>query len=76
MMLAPPTLTQLFAQLGLASDAANIKQFIHQHAVPVGVLLASADFWTQGQAQFLQEALDEDADWAEIIDQLDTMLRK
>lgn len=35
-----------------------------------------ASFWTQAQASFLREAIEEDADWVELVDQLDVMLRK
>jgi hypothetical protein len=41
------------------------------HATP-----HQASFWTQAQASFLREAIEEDADWAELVDQLDVMLRK
>ncbi|NMU76583.1 DUF2789 family protein, partial [Vibrio parahaemolyticus] len=32
-------------------------------------------FWTMSQANFLKQAIEEDADWAELVDQLDVMLR-
>ncbi|TBT33456.1 DUF2789 family protein, partial [Vibrio parahaemolyticus] len=34
-----------------------------------------ASFWTHSQAAFLKQAIEEDADWAELVDQLDVMLR-
>ena len=35
-------------------------------------------FWTQAQNEFfcVKQAIEEDADWAELVDQLDVMLRK
>lgn len=75
MFLATQTLDMLFAQLGLENDELSVKRFIHQHKIQAGVLLYEAPFWNDSQAMFLQEAIYQDADWAEVIDQLDTMLR-
>jgi hypothetical protein len=36
--------------------------------------LYEADFWNNAQADFLKQAIDEDADWAEIVDHLNLML--
>ncbi|NLF55967.1 MAG: DUF2789 domain-containing protein [Thauera phenolivorans] len=67
---------ELFEQLGLPSDPASIEAFIKAHApLHDGVLLADAPFWTEGQASFLREELREDADWAELVDQLNAALR-
>jgi hypothetical protein len=75
MFLATQTLDMLFAQLGLENDELSVKRFIQQHKIQAGVLLFEAPFWNASQAMFLQEAIYEDADWVEVIDQLDTMLR-
>jgi hypothetical protein len=75
MFLTTQTLAMLFAQLGLENDELSIKRFIHQHKLKAGVLLFEAPFWNKSQAQFLQESIYEDADWAEVIDHLDAMLR-
>ncbi|MCW5637448.1 MAG: DUF2789 family protein, partial [Rubrivivax sp.] len=32
-------------------------------------------FWSPAQARFLREEVAEDADWAELVDQLNLMLR-
>ncbi|NMF89516.1 DUF2789 domain-containing protein [Aromatoleum petrolei] len=70
------TMSHLFAQLGLASDEVAIERFIAAHApLPCGVELARAPFWSPQQAAFLSEELKEDADWAEIVDQLNVRLR-
>lgn len=69
------TMTSLFAQLGLPSDPESIARFIGTHS-PLGqdVKLADAPFWTPAQASFLREEIIEDADWAEVIDQLNASL--
>lgn len=76
MFLSSQTLSNLFAQLGLADDELSIKRFINQHSLATGTQLYQAEFWNPSQAQFIREAIYEDADWAEVIDQLDVMLRK
>ena len=69
--------SELFAQLGLANDAAAVERFIAEHAPLDGdVRLEDAPFWTAAQAQFLREAMGEDSDWAELADQLNTALRQ
>lgn len=68
--------SELFAQLGLRMDAAGIREFLEGHApLPPDVLLADAPFWTPAQATLLREELLEDADWAEVVDQLNVALR-
>jgi hypothetical protein len=70
-------LAELFNQLGLDSDRASIERFIAEHApLDESVKLDQAPFWTPQQAQFLSEALRDDADWAPIVDQLNVLLRK
>jgi len=68
--------SELFAQLGLPSDVPGIAAFIARHSpLPDAVLLADAPFWTPAQATMLREQLHSDADWAEVIDQLNGALR-
>jgi hypothetical protein len=68
--------TELFAQLGLPSDEPAIRRFIAAHSpLAAGIELADATFWTPGQASFLREEIVRDADWAEVVDQLDAALR-
>ncbi len=68
-------LGDLFRQLGLPDDPASIEAFIAAHRpLPPGVALADAAFWTPSQAQFLREELSEDADWAEVVDSLGSLL--
>ena len=68
--------SDLFAQLGLPADEQSIRQFIASHGpLSANILLADAPFWTPSQATFLKEEKLEDADWAELVDQLDLALR-
>lgn len=70
-------LSALFKQLGLPGDPESIERFIATHApLPGDVRLSEAPFWTPSQAKFLREELQEDADWAEVVDQLNLMLRE
>ena len=69
-------LTELFDQLGLPSDAASIDAFVVKHCpLDYSVSLADAPFWTTAQAQFIREAIEQDADWVEAVDHLDALLR-
>lgn len=68
--------SDLFAQLGLASDESDIRAFIAKHSpLPPDVELSEASFWTPAQATLLRDELIEDADWAEAVDQLNLALR-
>lgn len=70
------SLASLFDQLGLESSDQAIQNFIKENTpLPAIVELHQADFWSSSQASFLKQAKDEDGDWAEIVDQLDVMLR-
>ncbi|WP_308303187.1 DUF2789 domain-containing protein [Shewanella sp. GutCb] len=72
----PLDLEHLFQQLGLPSDAKAIELFIRKHTITKGLLIHQAGFWTISQQHFLAEALAEDAQWSDLIDHLDTLLRK
>ncbi len=70
------SLNTLFEQLGMPSDNASIEKFVSQHSpLPREIALQDAPFWSESQSHFLEEGLEEDSDWAEIIDELDAMLR-
>jgi len=69
------TMYTLFAQLGLSNNDVAIEAFVKNNHLPNEVPLERAAFWSAGQAQFLREAIAEDADWAEVVDQLDAQLR-
>jgi len=70
------TMSNLFDQLGLPSDKGDIEHFIETHSpLAPGVVLSDAPFWTPAQASFLREEIMEDADWAEVVDELNAELR-
>ncbi|MCL1143400.1 DUF2789 family protein [Shewanella gaetbuli] len=69
-------LQQLFQQLGLEHDDDSINEFIDTHQLAEDTLLIEASFWNNAQKAFIQEALSEDAQWAEVVDLLNVMLRK
>lgn len=67
----------LFAQLGLPNDPASIQAFLTRHApIAPGLHLPHAPCWTPAQSAFLEEALQQDADWAELVDQLSAALQQ
>ena len=69
------TMSNLFAQLGLPTDAAAIDAFIAAHRpLGNGVALYRAPFWSSAQRSFLKEEIIEDADWAGVIDELNLRL--
>ncbi len=68
--------SELFAQLGLPSDEVGIRQFLTTHApLAGGFRLEEASFWTPAQSQLLRDLIAQDADWAEVADQLNNALR-
>lgn len=70
-------LSELFAQLGLPADADAMRAFIATHApLPGELRLADAPFWNAAQSRMLRETIADDADWAEIVDQFDALLRR
>ncbi len=70
------SLSELFEQLGLSGKPQDIEQFVRQHQGELGrESLHQAPFWNDGQASFLRQAYEQDADWAELVDQLDVLLR-
>ncbi len=70
------SLPGLFSQLGLPDSSEDIDAFIEEHQpLPKAMSLAEAPFWTEAQAAFIHQALNEDADWAEVVDELNTRLR-
>jgi len=70
------TMKSLFEQLGLPSGADDINGFIERHVLAPGTALPDANFWTGAQSRFLQDCLNDDADWAEVVDHLDARLRR
>ena len=71
----PHSINTLFEQLGIPATDSDIDNFFSRHKLDAKIRLVDADFWTEAQVAFLNEALEDDADWTEIVDQLDARLR-
>ncbi len=69
------SMVNLFQQLGLPSEPEKIDDFIVRHRCLMEGPLDAAPFWTDSQAEFLREAVAEDSNWSEAVDQLDARLR-
>jgi Protein of unknown function (DUF2789) len=68
--------TNLFQQLGLPSDIKGINFFLAENSPLSGrIRLEEAPFWTSSQASFLRETIQMDADWTDVVDQLNVAMR-
>ena len=66
----------LFRQLGLADRPADIAAFLARHRpLPASTSLADAPFWSPAQSRFLREGIADNADWAQVVSELDASLR-
>lgn len=71
------TLNTLFAQMGMDSSDEAIDAFVRAQApLPRTMQLHEAPCWTPAQSKLLLESVLVDADWALVVDTLDTLLRK
>ncbi len=69
------TMNTLLMQQGLPLLDQQIETFVSKHnALAKGIALSDASFWSGAQSAFLSEALAEDADWTELVDQLSAHL--
>ncbi|MCW8108236.1 DUF2789 domain-containing protein [Alteromonas ponticola] len=72
-----PTMQDLFEQLGLDSSDESIEKFIEKHrGLNDSRHIEEAPFWNASQSEFLKRELIEDAEWAEVIDQLNVQLHQ
>ncbi|MCU7555837.1 DUF2789 domain-containing protein [Alteromonas sp. ASW11-19] len=72
-----PTMQDLFVQLGLDSSDEAIDNFIEKHrGMNDSRHIEEAPFWNDSQSEFLKSALEDDAEWAEVIDQLNVQLHQ
>jgi hypothetical protein len=71
----PHNFSTLFAQLGLENEKDDIEKFIETHKLDNNLAIENAPFWSASQKMFIQESLQEDGDWSEMIDSLDNLLR-
>jgi len=69
------SLENLFDQLGLDSSDSAIEDFIYSHPLGQRGSLKQANFWNRAQRQFIEESWQEDSDWCDAIDHLDSLLR-
>ncbi|MDX1491736.1 MAG: DUF2789 domain-containing protein [Pseudohongiellaceae bacterium] len=70
------SLSTLFKQLGLEHSPEGIAKFVEKNKpLESSTRLHEASFWNESQSAFLKEAKALDADWAEIVDELDASLR-
>lgn len=77
MEVAIPSMTRLFAQLGLQSKPAEIGVFIADHwPLAASTPLPDAAFWNPSQSEFLRSEMAEDATWSIVIEHLDASLRR
>lgn len=68
--------SDLFRQLGLSADVESIRRFLVDHSpLAAEVALEDAPFWSQAQSSLIRERMLLDADWVEIVDQLNIALR-
>ncbi|MBI1285929.1 MAG: DUF2789 family protein [Thiobacillus sp.] len=68
---------ELFEQLGIGGSPKQIETFLRTHGpLAPGVALPDAPFWTEAQADFLQQALQSDSDWVEVVDALNEALHR
>ena len=75
-MLGEPeyNMNELFAQLGLDSSDAAIDSFIENNQLDKEEKLIEASIWTDNQRAFLQEEWEKDAEWVEVIDDLNVRM--
>ncbi|WJG10422.1 DUF2789 family protein [Aliiglaciecola sp. LCG003] len=70
------SMQDLFMQLGLDHDEESMEAFFEAHAgLDPATRLEDASFWSESQATFIRSEWAEDAEWAELIDQLNIRLR-
>jgi hypothetical protein len=69
-------MSSLFIQLGLPNAPEAIESFVQEHqGLSPDIPLAQADFWSPSQSAFLREAIENDSDWCEVVDELNSLLR-
>ncbi|WP_018982025.1 DUF2789 family protein [Salinimonas chungwhensis] len=70
-----PTMEDLFTQLGLDSSEEGMEAFIQKHkGMNNSRHIEEAPFWNESQVAFLKQAIDEDAQWVMLIDDLNAQL--
>lgn len=76
-MITPqPDMTTLFEQLGLDSSPEAIEAFFGRHELDPGEDVSEAAFLSFEQRLTLARMRDEDAEWAELVDTMESLLHK
>lgn len=70
------SMMSLFEQLGLPAKSDDIDSFLKSHSLRSDEQIEKATFWTNAQATFIEESLNEDSVWSDLVDQLDVQLRQ
>ncbi|MFP8965938.1 DUF2789 domain-containing protein [Pokkaliibacter sp. CJK22405] len=71
------SMNTLFAQLGLPESDQQIDQFIQKNGgLSEDIPLHQAQCWSTAQSRFLKEALAQDSDWAETVDELNARMHE
>lgn len=68
------SIAELFKQLGLQNTEDAISSFINTNKTHNNVSVDQLGIWNMAQATFLKECIDDDADWAGIVDELNSRL--
>lgn len=66
----------LFEQLGMSGKSEDIEAFIEKNRLADGISIYEAPCWTPQEAAFLKEGLEQNSDWALIIDELNVRLHE
>lgn len=67
-------INELFAQLGLPNDDEEIDAFVREHKIASDISIHDAPFWSDAQRAFLLEEWRKDAQWVQVIDELNACL--
>lgn len=76
MLTNQPTMHDLFDQIGLDSDEESLEAYLIEHHLEPDEALEDAKFLSEQQIQALTEMRDDDAEWSELIDELDSYLHQ
>jgi hypothetical protein len=74
---ATPHYRRRLCSVGRPKEEGDVREFVAElGSMPDGVLLANAAFRSASQSRFLRHEILEDADWAQVIDELNLMLHR
>lgn len=76
MLTLQPDMKTLFEQLGLDSSPEAMEAFFGSHTLDPDEDVSEADFLSFEQRLTLARMRDEDAEWAEVVDTMESLLHK